>query len=181
MRGHLGMQSYKKWVTAGIALSMTGILAGCTTTSNGTNLATNTSGNNAVGTPVFNDQNVHFKLINHQSKNGDELYTIQVSSSSPLELHNLTMYLSYPIKVTNGRTANPFAVEGQASKAIIVDLEKGQSIKFTFNAPIKEVFGNSKLLDFKEPQFALHGYTEEGNKELPFFMGGDIQFFLQHK
>ncbi|WAH43482.1 hypothetical protein NZD89_08910 [Alicyclobacillus fastidiosus] len=62
------------------------------------------------------------------------------------------------------------------------NLKKGKSIQFIFDAPIKEVFGDSKLLDFNEPEFELDGYTKEGNKEIPFGMSGDVGLFLsEHK
>lgn len=57
----------------------------------------------------FNDKDVHFKMVGHQpmsSMSGSELYTIQVKSTSPLELTHLTMYLSYPIKTA------PLVLEG---------------------------------------------------------------------
>jgi hypothetical protein len=51
-------------------------------------------------------------------------------------------------------------------------------IQFTFDVPTKEVFGNSKLLDFKHPDIELDGFTKEGSKEIPFEMGGDLRVFL---
>lgn len=70
-----------------------------------------------------------------------------------------------------------FFVQAQTNEPI-VDLKNGQSAQFFFNAPVKEVFGNSKLLDLKNPEFQLEGYTKEGNKEIPFEMSGNLGVFM---
>lgn len=129
----------------------------------------------------FDDTDVHFKLVYHQSRDGIDVYRIEVKSTSPLELTHLTMYLSYPLKIQNGHTSNPFAIASQNNQQL-VNLKNGQSTQFSFYAPIKEVFGNSTLLDFKDPEIELNGYTQEGNKETPFGMMGDLVVFLKsHK
>jgi hypothetical protein len=87
------------------------------------------------------------------------------------------MYLGYPIKTSNGSKWNPFFVKAQTNEPI-VDLKNGQSTQFIFNAPVKEVFGNSKLLDFTNPEFELEGYTKEGNKEIPFEVSGNLGVFI---
>lgn len=128
----------------------------------------------------FNDTDVHFKIVSHQpmsSMSGTELYTIQVKSTSPLELTHLTMYLSYPIKTADGTQGNPFLLKGSTSEQV-VNLQNGQSVKFSFVAPIGKVFGNSHLLDFKHPDIELDGFTKEGSKEIPFGMGGDLRIYL---
>jgi hypothetical protein len=125
----------------------------------------------------FDDKDVHFKLVNHQSMKGAEAYTIQISSTSPTELTHLSLYLGYPIKIPNGSKENPFSIKGRTNEAI-VNLEKGQSAQFTFYAPIREVFGDSKLLDFNSPEIDLEGYTKEGNTEIPFEIGGALEVFV---
>jgi len=129
----------------------------------------------------FNDKDVHFKMVSHQpmsSMSGSELYTIEVRSTSPLELTHLTMYLSYPIITSTGsQVGDPFLLKGSTEKQV-VDLENGQSIQFAFVAPITKVFGNTQLLDFKHPDITLDGFSKYGNKEIPFEMGGDLRIYL---
>lgn len=128
-------------------------------------------------TQTFHEKDVHFKLVDQQSLNGGESYTIQITSTSPVELTDLTLYLSYPIKLQNGSQSNPFEIKGRASQ-LIVTLEKGQSAQFSFYAPINQVFGNSTLLDFNSPEINLEGYTKAGNTETPFEMGGALSMYL---
>lgn len=105
-------------------------------------------------TQRFDDKDLHFKLLSHQSMNGEDIYTIRISSTSSLKLTHLTMDLTYPIKTTTGSKWNPFSVAGKTSEQL-VNLKRGQSTQFTFDAPIKEVFGDSKRLDFKNPEIKL--------------------------
>ncbi|MFD1676726.1 hypothetical protein [Alicyclobacillus fodiniaquatilis] len=72
---------------------------------------------------------------------------------------------------------SPFAVAGKTSEQL-VNLKRGQSTQFTFDAPIKEVFGDSKRLDFKNPEIKLEGYVHEANKDTPFQMSGNLSIFL---
>ncbi len=128
----------------------------------------------------FDDKDVHFKMVSHQTislMSGTDVYTIEVRSTSPLELTHLTMYLSYPIKTSTGLQGNPFLLKGSTNKQV-VNLENGQSIQFTFDAPIEEVFGDTQLLDFKHPDIVLDGFTKEGSREIPFEMGGDLRIYL---
>lgn len=77
----------------------------------------------------------------------------------------------------NGSQRNPFLLKGSTSEQV-VNLQNGQSVKFSFVAPIKKVFGNSQLLDFKHPDIELDGFTKEGSKEIPLGMGGDLRIYL---
>lgn len=99
----------------------------------------------------FEANDVHFKLLNHQSLNGTEEYTIQVTSTSPIDLADLTLDLDYPIKIPHGIKENSFVIKGKANQ-MPVSLKTGQSAQFIFYAPIKEVFGDSKTLDFNNPE-----------------------------
>jgi hypothetical protein len=128
-------------------------------------------------TPKFNGKDIHFKLVNHKEFSGNEVYTIQIKNMSANELTHLEFYLSYPIKKENGSRENPFKIKGKTEN-ITVNLIKGQSVQFTFNAPIKDVFGKTNLLDFKNPDIKLVGYIKKGDKEIPFAMGGGIYAFL---
>ncbi|GMA64952.1 hypothetical protein NZD89_06090 [Alicyclobacillus fastidiosus] len=141
-----------------------GVVSGCSTTPQ-----------------IFDDKDVHFKLLNQQSMNGAETYTIQIMSTSPMELTHLSLYLDYPIKLQNGHESNPFQIKGRTNQSIVT-LDKGQSTQFTFYAPIKQVFGDSTLLDFNHPDIELDGFSKEGSKEIPFEIAGDLSVFLsQHK
>ena len=153
----------KRTILFSLGLIALGVVSGCATTPQ-----------------QFNDKDVHFKMVSYQpmsSMSGSEMYTIQVKSTSPLELTHLTMYLSYPIKTANGSQGNPFLLKGSTNEQV-VNLQNGQSVKFSFVAPIKKVFGNSQLLDFKHPDIELDGFAKEGSKEIPFEMGGDLRIYL---
>lgn len=150
----------KKTILVSLGVMVLSVVSGCSTTPQG-----------------FTDKDIHFKMINHQSLNGNEVYTIQVKSTSPLELTYLTMYLTYPIKTPDGTRSNPFLLQGRTTKQLVT-LENGQSVQFTFDAPIHDVFGNSKLLDFRHPDIELDGFTKDGSKETPFGMQGDLGLYL---
>ena len=150
----------KRIILFSLGVMALSVVSGCATTPQG-----------------FDDKDVHFKMVSHQSMSGTEVYTIEVKSTSPLELTHLTMYLNYPIKTSAGLQGNPFILKSRTNKQV-VNLENGQSIQFTFDAPIKEVFGNTQLLDFKHPNIELDGFAKEGSTEIPFGMGGDLRIYL---
>ncbi len=151
----------RKIILLSLGLITLSVVSGCTTASQG-----------------FDNKDVHFKMLSHQSMpGGTEAYTIEVKSTSPLELTHLTMYLGYPIKKSTASQWNPFLLKGRTDKQV-VNLQDGQSVQFAFYAPIKAVFGNSQFLDFKHPDIELDGFTKQGSKETPFEMEGDLRIYL---
>jgi hypothetical protein len=120
----------------------------------------------------FNDNDIKISLINQQSNNEYRTYAIEVKNSGKLEIKNLNFYLYYPVILPNGSKGNPFKIEGKTDISKPVNLKSGESISYNIFAPIKEVFGNSKLLDFDDPQIELNGIVQQGKSGIPFGMSG---------
>ncbi len=129
-------------------------------------------------TVSFDDKKIDFKLVNHKLMDSEQSYTIEVKNNSSLELTHLILYLSYPIKQTNGTKSNPFSMEGRTNGGSPINLKKGETVKFNFYVPIKEVFGDTKRLDFNNPEIKLVGYFKKGSKEVPFGMSGDLKVYV---
>ncbi|MBD3922933.1 hypothetical protein H8B09_29770 [Paenibacillus sp. PR3] len=97
---------------------------------------------------------------------------IEVRNEGQVAIENLNFFLYYPILQPNGSASNPFKIEGRTDTGRPVHLKPGEKVVYTITAPIKEVFGDSKLLDFDNPDVQLNGIVEEGKEEVPFTMSG---------
>ncbi|WP_438448397.1 hypothetical protein [Gorillibacterium sp. sgz5001074] len=120
----------------------------------------------------FDDEDIKISLINEQSNNEYRSYSIEIKNLGILEIKNIHLYLYYPIILSNGSKGNPFKLEGKTDITSPVNLKSGESIRYTIFAPIKEVFGDSKLLDFNHPQIELNGLVQQKKSEIPFEMSG---------
>ncbi|MEF2248052.1 hypothetical protein [Paenibacillus sp. IITD108] len=120
----------------------------------------------------FDDNDIEINLLNQEINEEYRTYAIEVKNSGELEIKYLHFYLYYPIIMPNGSKGNPFKIEGKTDISHPVILKPGKSINYTFFVPIKEVFGDSKLLDFNDPQIELNGLVQHGKTDVPFGMGG---------
>jgi hypothetical protein len=120
----------------------------------------------------FNDDDVKIKLIHSDSNDDYNSYSIEVMNEGQVEMRSVNFFLYYPIIQPNGSKGNPFKVEGKPDNGKPVNLKPGEKVVYSVIAPIKEVFGDSKLLDFKDPQIELNGLVKQGKNEIPFGMSG---------
>lgn len=76
------MKNYKKWATAGMALCMVGVLAGCAITDNGTSPAANGTSANVMGNTntIASNRNLSSNAVKTQTQ-GDSM--TQFSDGSP--------------------------------------------------------------------------------------------------
>lgn len=118
----------------------------------------------------FNDNDIKITLINMEEKNDYHSFVIEVKNEGKAEVNNLNLYVYYPILIQNGLKVNPFKVEGIAESGRPVNLKNGEKVQYTVFAPIKEVFGDSTLLDFDRPGIELKGLIKQAKKEIPFEM-----------
>jgi hypothetical protein len=91
----------------------------------------------------------------------------------------LNLYIYYPIIQSNGSRSNPFKVEGKTNEATPIKLKTNEKITFHVYVPIEQVFGKSTLLDFENPSIEFNGFDLEGNKEIPFTLGGNLSVYLE--
>jgi hypothetical protein len=120
----------------------------------------------------FNDKDIKISLINQENNDEYRTYSIKVKNTGKLEIKYLNFYLYYPVILTNGSKGNPFKIEGKTDISKPINLKSGEKITYTIFAPIKEVFGNSKSLDFNDPQVELNGLVQQGKEDIPFGMSG---------
>jgi len=118
----------------------------------------------------FNDNEIKITLINIETKNEYKSYIIEVKNEGKVEVTNLNLFLYYPVITQNGSKMNPFKVEGNTEIGKPINLKTGDKVKYTVFAPVKEVFGDSILLDFNNPKIELKGFAKQGNSEIPFQM-----------
>lgn len=123
----------------------------------------------------FNDENIAFTVVHTESTNEFKSYTIEIVNNTGFDLTHLRLNLTYPIKTSNGSKDNPFSVEGKADNLTRqINLKTGETIVFTIFAPINEVFSNTELLDFENPNVNLIGFVKDGNEEIPFGISGGL-------
>ncbi len=122
----------------------------------------------------FNDNDLKVKLLTSKIREEDQTYVLQVSNEGNIEITNLRLELYYPVLTGNGTKTNPFTLEGRAESNLKINLKRGEKASFSFYAPVKEVFGDSSLLDFNKPQLKLKGFAIVNKTELPFEKSGHI-------
>lgn len=128
--------------------------------------------------PQFNDKDLKFNLINSDNDFGNPVYDIEVQNTGKYKIGFLKLYIYYPIKEDNGSKANPFKIEGKTYMNPTI-LETNEKTTFHIYAPIKDVFGDSTLLDFDNPVINFEGAVLEGEKEIPFSLGGSLDLIMK--
>ncbi|MBB3132269.1 hypothetical protein FHS19_006998 [Paenibacillus rhizosphaerae] len=128
--------------------------------------------------PQFNDKDLKFNLIDSYSDFGNLVYDIEVQNTGKLRIGFLKLYIYYPIKEDNGSRSNPFKIEGKTDMNPTI-LETNEKTTFHIYAPIKDVFGDSALLDFENPVINFEGAVLEGDKEIPFSLGGSLDLIMK--
>ncbi|RAV21367.1 hypothetical protein [Paenibacillus contaminans] len=127
----------------------------------------------------FNDKNITMKLINSQSNNEFKLYDIEIENKGNAAIEYISFYLAFPIKHQNGTKSNPFKLEGKTDTNKPIKLQKGEKVVYNIFAPIKEVFGQSDLLDYEHPSIELKGFVRSGDEHIPFGMSGSMEIYLK--
>lgn len=128
----------------------------------------------------FDDRNIKFKLIHSSSDKESKSYDIEITNAGEIEISYLQFYLHFPILTANGSESNPFKIEGKTEQRKPVKLKPGESVIYQIYAPIKQVYGDSKLLDFEDPSIELYGFTKNGADEIPFSMVGGLSVFIRY-
>ena len=95
-------------------------------------------------------------------------YSVEIKNNGRIDLFFVDLFLSYPIKQKNGWKGNPYKVEGKTEAGKPINIQPEQTTYFTIIAPIKEVFGDSDLLEIDHPYLELYGYTRNGGNYIPF-------------
>lgn len=126
----------------------------------------------------FNDEDIILNVINSETTEEYRAYGIELTNKTGFELTHLSMNLSYPIEDPSGSEVNPFVIEGKVDKLPKpINLKSGEAVIFSFLAPIKDVFDDTKTLNFESPNVKLEGYFKKGNEEIPFGMSGGLKVF----
>ncbi|PZD97237.1 hypothetical protein DNH61_03620 [Paenibacillus sambharensis] len=120
----------------------------------------------------FNDNDIEIELIASSTNDINKSYTIEVSNEGEVEIRNLNFFIYYPLVQPNGSKGNPFKIEGRTDASKPINLKPREKVTYSITAPIKEVFGDSNLLDFNDPQVELIGTVKQGEDEVPFRMSG---------
>lgn len=120
----------------------------------------------------FDDNNIKIHLISTNFSENEKSYVIEVRNDGQVAIENLNFFLYYPILQPNGSAGNPFKIEGGTDTGRPVHLKPGEKVVYAITAPIKEVFGDSKLLDWDNPDVQLNGVVQEGKEKVPFMMSG---------
>ncbi|SOC41523.1 hypothetical protein [Ureibacillus acetophenoni] len=127
----------------------------------------------------FDDRNISFYIVEKEATAEYESYRFEIANNTGYELTHLIFNLSYPIKELNGSKSNPYEIEGKPVNADLhVNLKSGETMTFLIDAPIKEVFGDTDLLDIEYPNIKLRGYYKDGKEEIPFGISGGLSVLI---
>lgn len=132
-----------------------------------------------IDPPRFDDRDLRFNLLQSDNGFGHHSYVIEVQNAGKPKIGYLKLHVSYPIKQGSGSRSNPFRVEGTTNSNNPVILGEGDKATFQVNAPIKDVFGDSTLLDFDHPNLNFEGYVLEGDQVIPFGLGGGLDLIIR--
>lgn len=124
-------------------------------------------------TSHFDDTEIRIRLINSQANDQFRSYGFEIENHGDVTVEHINFYMSFPIKQGSGAKGNPFKIEARTEINQPIVLKPDQKVNFTVFAPIKEVFGDSNLLDFEHPSIELKGYVREKG----FSMSGGLDVF----
>jgi hypothetical protein len=100
-------------------------------------------------------------------------YSFKLKNLSEHTIKQNNIYLSYPIKTTNGSKGNDFKVEAKNNK---LDIKPNEEVIITVFTPKEEYEGNEKL-DIKHFNIELVGYIDEIKEKNRFQKYGGIDYF----
>jgi hypothetical protein len=116
---------------------------------------------------------IKLELTNKSSMPGGIAYTIKLKNLSKFTIAQNTIYLSYPIKTSNGTKGNEFKIEAKNNK---LNIKSKEEIIVNVFAPSEETEGNNKL-DVENFNIEIIGYIEEVKEGRRFQKSGGIEFF----
>ena len=126
----------------------------------------------------FDDGNIIFEVVNTDETNEYKSYMIEITNNTGFQLTHLSFTLNYPIKTPNGSKSNPYVLEGSTSSNRPINLNSRETITFSIIAPMNEVFADSTVFDFKNPNIDLKGYYLDGKEEIPFGISGGLSVIV---
>lgn len=136
-----------------ILIMIIGIVAGCSTTSK-----------------TFDDENIIFKVVDTQSNNELKLETIKITNETGFDLDNLSLKISYPLDTINTKNS------AERETVEIIDefkMKSSETKDFSIPLTLNENIGAIDLeVDFK-------GNVVEGNKKVPFEIGGTLSALVE--
>ncbi|MDP4093693.1 MAG: hypothetical protein Q8920_10070 [Bacillota bacterium] len=97
-------------------------------------------------------------------------YSIKLTNGSSYTIIQNSLYLSYPIKITNGRVQNECKVEAKLNK---LNIKPGEIVNLHAFFPIENYDGNNKL-DKEHLQYEINGFISKLSQENHFEKSGDV-------
>jgi hypothetical protein len=116
---------------------------------------------------------IKLELIDQSSMPGGTVYTLKLKNLSKFTIAQNNIYISYPIKTSNGSKGNEFKIEAKNNK---LRIKPNEEIILTVNAPIEEIEGNQKL-DIENFNVEIIGYIDEVKETKRFQKSGGIEYF----
>lgn len=107
-----------------------------------------------VITVMPNPDIISIKIANTQHMSTGTVYTIIMKNTSGLLIKQNSVYISYPIKLTN---SNKCKVEATGNK---LDIKPGDAVTLNVFIPI-ENYRDNKYIDSNRPQYEVSGYLNE--------------------
>ncbi|MFK7693092.1 hypothetical protein [Paenibacillus sp. HJGM_3] len=131
-------------------------------------------------TPLFNHKDLKINLVRAEKDFGAWYYDLELQNTGKIEIGFISLFLGYPIKVSNGSKSNPFKVEGATRDAKPIKLGTNEKITFHVVAPVEEVFGATAALDFDHPSLEIKGYAMKGDQAIPFGISGSLELLVRN-
>lgn len=111
---------------------------------------------------------IKLELIEQKKDLNGMVYTLKLTNNSSKVIKQNNVYLSYPIKTSNGSRSNVFKVEAENNK---LNIETGEELILTVFAP-KEMYVNNNNIDIDDPTIEIKGFINEVTEQNQFYKSG---------
>jgi hypothetical protein len=116
---------------------------------------------------------IKLELINQSRMPDGIAYTLKLKNLSKFTIAQNNIYVTYPIKTSNGSKGNEFKIEAKNNK---LQIKPNEEIILNAIAPIEEIEGNQKL-DVENFNIEIIGYIDEVKESRRFQKSGGIESF----
>ncbi len=116
--------------------------------------------NPEIFTPEESDK-IILEVINRAEDPNGVSYTVKLSNKSSHTIKQNIVFISYPIKTSNGSKGNEFKVEAKNNK---LDIKPNEEIILSAYTPKEEYEGNQNIL-LNECYLEIKGYIDQVKEE----------------
>ena len=120
-------------------------------------------------------EQIKIELISKSNLPNGIAYTLKLKNHSKFTIAQNNVFISYPIKTSNGSRGNEFKIVAKNNK---LKIESGEEVVLSSFAPVEE-YENNKNLDIDNLDIEIIGYVDEVKEARRFQRYGGIDAFSE--